>query len=505
MKTFVFSKNPNTDTEVLCDVTALLKYGETVTSIVPSAVTPTSPNTLAVSMLSSPVDPEVKLLLTAGEINIQYGFQLLITTTARVLSALVAITLVDETFVPYTTQDPNAYTDLVDTIQSGQSAIGTAVFSFPASVDPSGGYVTWEFMDAQGVVYSSGNAFDYQIQSSGLSNTVLARSVINCPSSVPASAINSKYQLRYTLTLNPLDSKQQAQYFSAENVTVIGLTTTPQGTQDQIELQGKPAKLSIVLADLYDKVALEVYQDNRLIGSAPISNYERVSNGYYYAASIGTSTMPVSLEAYNVIWNYSNAVDPSSVYSESAQLWIINPSIANAIKDMKAKINKARTTLYGTSDLIFPDEVIMTWLRRGMDMFNGYSGVFTNINMTNAKGGVREYWLMCSEVAALQSQELAEGEKQFDFQGAAISLSVDHAAAYGQLADKIQSRLDSELKPLKQNLIIKGHTSGDGSSDTSRLGRGAIGCVGITITPASPWGPFRSGMPYPNVGIINLP
>lgn len=503
MKTFVFSKDPNTDTEVLCDVTELLKFGETLTSIVPTAITPVSPTPLSVVQVSDPTDPQVRLTLKAGDLNVQYGFQLLITTSARVLAAQVAATVIGPDFVPYTTQDPNAYTDLVDTIQAGQSAIGTAIFSFPSTVDPAGGYVTWEFMDATGVIYSSGNAYDYQIQSSGLSNTVIARSVINCPSSVPPSAVNSKYQLRYTLTLQPLDPSQQSQYFSAENVTVTGLTTTPQGTQDQIELKGKPAKLSIVLDRLYDSVVLEIYRDNTLIGSAPVTQYERVSNGYYYAATVNTSQMPENLEAYNVVWNYSNAVDPDSVWSESAQLWITNPSISNAVKDVKAKINKARTTLYGTSDLIFPDEVVMTWLRRGMDLFNGYSGVFTSLTMTNAKGAVREYWLMCAEVMALQSQELAEGEKQFDFQGAAISLSVDHAAAYGNLADKIQGRLDSELKPLKQNLIIKGQTNGDGSADPSKLGRGAIGCVGITITPASPWGPYRSGMPYPTVGIIN--
>jgi hypothetical protein len=454
-------------------------------------------------MLSPATDPQVKLLLQGGYLNVSYGFQLFITTDARVLTALVAVTIASPDFVPYTTQDPTAYADLIDTIQAGQSAIGTAVFSFPATFDPTGGYVTWEFMDQQGTVYSSGNAFDYQVQSNGLSNTVLARAVINAPSSMAPSAINSKYQLRYTLNLRTLDPSQQQRFFSAENVTVTGLTTTPIGTQDQIEFRGKPAKMSIVLDQLYDTVVLEVYKDNTLLGSAPITNYERVSNGFYYAATIQTSNMPESLEAYNVVWNYSNAVDPNTVFTETARLWISNPSIENAVNDIKSKINKARTTLYGTSDLIFPSEVVMVWLRRGMDMFNGYSGVFTSFTMTNAKGSIREYWLMCAEAMALQSQELAEAEKAFDFQGAAISLNVDRSAAYGAMADKIQGLLDNQLKPFKQNLIIKGQTAGDGSADPSKLARGAIGAVGITITPASPWGPYRSGLPYPNVGIIS--
>lgn len=502
MKTFVFSKAPGNDEVVVADVTPLLVFGETLISIVPLTMTPASPNTLLAVQQSAVDDPVVKLLLQLGDVNITYGFQLQITTSARVLTVQIAVPVVDSNFVPYTTQDPNAYTDLVDTIQAGQSALGTAIFAFPPTTDTSGGYVVWEFLDAQGVVYSSGNAYEYQIQSNGLANTVIARAVINCPSSVPPSDINSKYQLRYTLTLQPLDPSQQATFLSYESLTVTGLTTTPQGTQDQIEIKGKPAKLSIVLDRLYDNVVLEVYKDNTLLGSSPIQEYERVAGGYYYAATVATDALDASLEAYTVIWNYSNNVDPNSVFSESANLWITTPAVLTAISDIKSRINKARTTLYGTADLIFPSEVVMVWCRRGMDQFNGYAGVFTSFTMINAKGPVREYWLMCCEAIALTSQELAEAEKAFDFQGAAISLNVDRSAAYGALADKIYGRLDNELKPVKQNLIIKGNTGGDGSADPSKLRAGAIGCVGITITPASPWGPYRSGLPYPQVGIF---
>lgn len=502
MKTYVFSKDPGTDTLVECDITDQLKFGETLISIVAGTTTPQSDTPLSPTLESTITDPLVKIMLRQGQPNISYGFQLLITTSARVLALQVAVSVTDPNYSPYTTQDPNAYTDLVDTIQAGQSAIGTAIFSFPPNVDPSGGYVNWEFMDASGVVYSSGNAYDYKIQSSGLSNTVMARAVINCPSEVPPSAVNSKYQLRYTLTLRPLDPSQQSAYYSAENVTVVGLTTNPLGTQDQVELRGKPAKLSIITDRLYDKVVLEIYRDNDLIASAPITDYERVANGFYYAGTVDTLALPESLESYNVVWNYFNDADPSTVYSESAKLWITNPSILSAVADVKARITKAHTTLFGTSDLIFPTETVMLWLRRGRDMFNGYAGVFTSLTMTNAKNGIREYWLMCAEALALTSQELAEAEKAFDFQGAAISLSVDRASAYGAMADKIRGHLDNELKPVKQNLIIKGNTNGDGSADPSRLARGAIGCVGITITPASPWGPHRAGIPFPTVGII---
>jgi hypothetical protein len=160
---------------------------------------------------------------------------------------------------------------------------------------------------------------------------------------------------------------------------------------------------------------------------------------------------------------------------------------------VKAKINKARTTLYGHPDLLYPESTIMTWLRRGADAFNIAYGQFTSFTFTNALGGIREFWLLEAELAALQSQYLAEGEKAFNFQGAQISLDVDRTQFLDNAESKIQSRLDNELKLIKQNLIIKGNTSGDGSADPSKLQPGAIAAVGITITPASMWGAYAPG------------
>jgi len=499
MQTFIFSKDINTDTVVQCDVTPDLKFGETLTSIAVQPISPVSTPALLVSMLSASTDPVVMLTLSQGQVNISYGFQLLVTTSARVFSELVAVVVKEDVQVPYETQSPQSYVDLVDTIEAGQSAIGTAIFTFPPDVDPRGGYVNWEFLDAQAVVYASGNAFDYTVSSNGFANMVLAKAIVNVPSSVPPSDINSKYQLRYTLILNSQSLDNQQQFYSYENVTVVGLTTVPLGTQDQVELQGTTAQMSIVIDKLYDTVIVNIFQDNTLIGSTPVTQFTRVGGGYYYSASFDTSTLPASLESYTVVWQYSNSVEPALVYSESANLWVITPTVLGAITDIKAKINKARTTLYGQPDLLFPPATILLWLRRARDNFNGGPGGFTNFTMLNAKSGVREYWLMYAEVLAIESQYMAEGEKAFNFSGAAISLDVDRTGYLDNAASKIQSRLDNEIKPFKQNLIIKGQTSGDGSADLSKLAQGALGSVGITITPASPWGPYRSGLPYPTV------
>lgn len=495
--TFVFSKDALTDTDVVVDITSLLVYGETLTSIAIQAISPQSDSMLIVEMLSAPTDPVVELLLKQGLVKTSYGFQLFITTSARQLTALVAVTLVDEAAAPYTSQDPEAYVDLVDSIEAGKGAIGTAVFPFPAGIDPTGGYVNWELLSSDGVVYANGNAFDYKIVSNGFSNIVRARAVINVPSTVPESDLNSKYQLRYTLSLDSVLPGQQSTYYSYENITVVGLSTVPTGVQDAIELKGNKATMSIVLDKLYDNVEVSLYQDNTLLGQTKISDFTRVASGYYYGGIFDTSVLTESLEPYSVIWNYGDTATPNSVFTENANLWIATPQMLSAIGDVKAKINKARTTLYGSPDLLFPPETIMLWLRRARDNFNGGPGGFTNFTFTNAKGAVREYWLMYAEMLAIEAQYMAEGEKAFNFAGAAITLDVDRTSYLDAAASKIQSRLDSEMKPFKQNLIIKGATGGDGSIDPSRLQRGALGSVGITITPASPWGPWRGNIGFP--------
>ena len=105
--------------------------------------------------------------------------------------------------------------------------------------------------------------------------------------------------------------------------------------------------------------------------------------------------------------------------------------------------------------------------------------------MTNAKGGIREYWLMWTELMAIRAQYLAEGEKAFDYSGAAISLNVDRTGYLDSAASAIQSELDNEFKPFKQNLVNKGQTGGDGSGDLNALGAGAMGAVGVSLTPTN--------------------
>ena len=500
---FLFFKVPEVDLAFQVDITQYVNAaaGETITSIVPSTPLPTSPDPLAVT-INSGLSTVIQMTATGGDNGVSYGFNLVVTTTAQVLVFTVAVTAQDPSFVPYITSNPEAFQDLVDEIQAGDAAIASSVFAFPPSIDPSGGFVTWELLASDGTVYAAGNAFEYTIKQNGLSNVVLTRSVVSIPSNVPPSLDGKKYQLRYTLALpqeqgTPTDpttgTLSQNVFHQFENIRIVALTTVPLGTQPSVELQGVNATVSIVTDKPYDNVTVEIWALNTQIAPpSVIQEFERTANGFCFSGVINTSQFKVSLIPYQVIWKYWASSNPGVVFQESADLFIINTSITNAINDVKAKINKARTTLYGHPDLLYPNATIMTWLRRGMDAFNAGYGQFTSFTMTDALGPIREFWLLEAELSAIQSQYLAEGEKAFDFQGAAISLEVDRTQYLEAAANAINQILDAQLKLIKTNLIIKGNTTGDGSvgANANALAPGAIGAVGITITPANMFGRF---------------
>jgi hypothetical protein len=491
-KLYVFTKDGS---DITNQFTPDLQTGETVTSISIGAVTPADSGAPTMTISSGTTLP-VTFTIVGGNTGVTYGFPLTFVTSLRRFVITVATNVLSDSFDPYPNADPNSYQDLVGEIMAGKSALAIAAIPFPPTFDPSGGYVLWDILDELGTVYASGNAFDFRILATGVTNTVIARSLINVPSSIPASP-GKPYQLRYTLTVG------EQKIYQFEAITVAGLSDVPLGTFDSIEMQGDPATVSLVTKDLFQNYVVELWAGGTLLASTPIANAERVSSGYFACATIDTTAMLPSCIPYSVIWKMWN--QPAQTFREKAALWIVTDSMMQAIDDVQSKVNKARTTLYGTPDSQFPSTEIMKWLRRGMDLFNGFQGQFTSFTMTNAMGVVREYWLLCAEKYALESQYLLEGEKAFNYSGANISLDVDRTQYLDNMASKIQSILDNELKPLKQNLIIKGQTSGDGSGasgtgDFSQLQHGAMGAVGITITPASiyngAWGGYRGGFGF---------
>jgi hypothetical protein len=440
--------------------------------------------------LSATYDHDAKninLTLKGGQLDTDYLLSFLIVTNKKTISEAIPVGIEEPTFNPYDTIDPDAYQDLVGELEAGKSGLSTVIFQFGPDFATSGSHVEWDLLDSDGTIYASGQSFELKTKVNGLNTIVVAKSIVTAPANIPPT-LDTPYQLRYAFKTDEITSYQ------FENIRIYGFVDIQVGSPDVVELVGDTANLSLVTEKLYQNYVVEIYQGGKLVSTTSVSAPQRISAGYFVATSVETSGMEESLIPYQVVWKFWT--QSNQVFREMSKLWLINTDILQAVDDIKSKLNKARQTLYGTPDSQFPTNELLKWMRRGMDNFNGAYGIFTNFTMTHALGAIREFWLLCSEKSALESQLLLEGEKAFNFGGAAITLDVDKTGILDNMIGKIESQLANELKLLKQALTTKGILGGDGSGpngngDFSGSSRANIAAVGLLRSPVSAYSSYR--------------
>ncbi len=474
---FIFVKDLNAAT-FTADLASYLGTGEVVQSINLLRLSPvTSPALTAALSFSGSV---LSVDLDGGTENTSYGLAVDVTTQSRTFTVTCGVLIQLDLNVVYATRNAHAFDALVGTIEAGDAAIGKGVFMLPANVDASMGYVTWDIVDNTGLVYASGNAYTYYVTADAFSTMVEASAVVNVPSSTPPTLNQQRYVLRWRL------SGVGADQYASESLTVTHLATVPLGPEHIVEMAGDNVQVGLVLDRAFPVVQVSLFQGNApIVPLTDVTTKERVSSGWYYRAGLDTSQLPAALDPYLVSWKYSDRPG-APAFRQQGHAFLVNPMILSAVEDVQSRVMRARTTLLGNADMVFDPVTVMTWLRRGRDMFNAAYGLITSFTMTEATGGVREFWLSYSEIEALRAQYLAEGEKAFDFQGQAISLSVDRTQYYQGLADSIQQGLDNSVREYKKNLQIKGITSGTGDVANAVAGYGSMGCVGIGWNAVSP-------------------
>jgi len=362
-------------------------------------------------------------------------------------------------------------------IIAGSSGTTAVQFILPKGADAALGSISFQLVDPDGVVWSSGLATGYNIVPTSNSVIVNATVVLSVPSNIPVNDIGTAYQVSMNLSVpNGLTVLQNALF------TILPDTMVETGASDTVIVKGTKAKLQLVLPEA-SYVTANFYKDNSVINPTPpvVSGPTLTSDGYLYEIVLDTTQIPASLEPYGVMWLYGPSA--TDLYDqEQSAIYLISPTQVQAAKDLQYRINKARTSIGDKPT--FSMEEMFSYLRRGMDWFNSI-GIVTTFNMTNAKYGTREFWLKFSEVIALRAQYGFEGETAFDFQGQAISLSVDRAQYYEGLASAIENEAMEPTRQYKQQLGKRGNTDGDGSVNPNTLRQGAIGSLGISLTPVS--------------------
>lgn len=514
MSVYVFSKLPAQDTDVQQDFSSLLTTGETLSSMSVAAPTPSTTPALTVTKISAPTSAVFKATLKGGVDATAYAINITCVTSTRTFVIETVVNVRDNMVAYPTNTGAYLYRDLIDVLDAGGSAIGVAMFSLPFGSDANKGSVTWDLIDDHGNTYASGTAFNYTVRQDTQS-MVFAKCLINAPDNTPPSSIDTRYQIQYTLTLPDVKTSTTTQgtvttttttttttdteytpqtvFYVYENVVISGGETVPLGATSSVELVGDQARPTIVLDQPYDTVILEVASNNTVLYSQTVTDVVRVASGFIYTGTVETANLTASLIPYTLSWKYSSANTRAAPSRETGELYVATYSILQAIDDVQARLSKARTVLYGGSVLLFPPEVVMKWMRRGGDMFNAARGAFTEFTFTNALGAIREYWLLCTEVAALEAQYLAEGAKAFEFADGNVTLTVDQTQFIDGLIAKLQGRLDNELHGVKKNLIIRGVTGGDGSMSTVS-NNGAVASVKVAVTAVNNITPVFGGV-----------
>lgn len=459
--------------------TGELLVSATVTQLVPS----TTPALLAA--VTDVDGTKLSFATEGGQSNVTYNVRVEVTTDEpRTFNSTFAVSVRDYLHSDARTRNPDAFSALIDSIEAGESAVGKFTFILPSGTPTTNAVVTWQLLDSEGQICSQGNAYNYNISTSTFAVKVEAEAVVHAPSDLLPTMTDQAYQIRWEL--NGVFSQPM---FGSEAVKVLGRATEPQGVADTVELKGDIALLSIILPQSFEEVGVEVFRQDELVRSwARANEKEKTSDGWYYGYRMSTVDFPISLDPYNVVWRYRNVTPIGApVNREYGKMFVVSPMILSAVEDCRSMVSKARTTLTGMPDVLFDTSTILTWMRRGRDAFNAASGLITNFTMTRATGAVREFWLGYTEVAMLQSQYLAEGEKSFDWSGGAISLNRDVTQYYQSLADSKLSNLNNDVKPFKQSLLKKGVVDGDGNINLA--GAKSTGKVGIALTPVTyiPW------------------
>lgn len=343
--------------------------------------------------------------------------------------------------------------------------------------------VTWELIDENGRVYAKGNGEAVEANPNptrpGKWN-FKCYSTIQIPGNIPVNTSGTTYQIVWSLNIGGTSA------VAFDTFTVNSPEFGELGSVDSVDLYTESTTVQIILPFQASEVKLTVNRSNdailnRVVTKDPL----QTTQGWLYEVDLSPSDIPgnaASLEPLGLIWRYKeNNTKPQSV--ENSSLYLVNSTIMSAMKDVESFVNRVYIESGITPGTIFTPVDLARHLRRGMDQFNTYIRP-TNFTMTNAKGALRQLWIMNAIIDACRSMYLYEGMKQFDFQGQSVSLSVDRTQFWSQMAQEMQSENDTYIKQLKDNLAKWGIFGGDGNVVGPRPG--AVGQIGISLSPLTP-------------------
>lgn len=373
----------------------------------------------------------------------------------------------------------------INTVVAGGTAECEVMWTMPLPATTfAGALVTWELIDANGQVHNTGDAHTITVGTAavGTDTQITAKATLAVPIHLTAAA----YQVRWTLKYS---GGQPA--FAFDNFIVASPLLDNAGPQSGVALFGDEVELTLTLPDEVQSPVLQIAFKDKVIHEVALSNPQNVGGQAVYVAKFATAplTPGPSITPYGCLWRYKQGGQPRI---EHSNLWLVNPLVFQAQTELRNFLIKAYADTGLAPDYDFDAAALLQYLQQGCEMFNGL-GYPTAFTMLRAAGPIRAWWLKCATVVACRSQYLAEGMKSFNYGGQVTTLDVDRSQFWDSTASQLQGEIDQHLKPFKENLLRRGVTSGDGDASALGLRFGAVGAVGIAITPISPLRGYSSG------------
>ena len=194
-----------------------------------------------------------------------------------------------------------------------------------------------------------------------------------------------------------------------------------------------------------------------------------------------------NLEPHILIVDYEH-VNTGRVESMSYKVWAVKPQVLVAASMIEDHINKARLQNV-IPELEYTQQDIITYLHRGLMLFNQLAPRLTAFTGMNMQGVILQAWVICSTYYALSAQLQAEGAMAFDFSGQTVNLNVDRSPSIEAALGRIETQISEHVRETKKLLAKANVISGDGSQG-ARLISGAttFGKLGITNSPVTKFG-----------------
>jgi len=200
-------------------------------------------------------------------------------------------------------------------------------------------------------------------------------------------------------------------------------------------------------------------------------------------------TMPAvlddkNLEPHVLIVDYEH-INTNRLESMTYKVWAVTPQVLMAASMIEDHINKARLQNV-IPELEYTQQDILTYLHRGLMLFNQIAPRLTAFTGMNMQGVILQAWITCSTYYALSAQLQAEGAMAFDFSGQTVNLNVDRSPSIEAALGRIEGQISDQVKETKKLLAKAGVISGDGSQG-ARLISGAMtfAKLGITNSPVT--------------------